>query len=402
MKIEIVTTQNDDLNETGFGSLKACNSVIDSIARMGHDVRLSTCKSRRDLEGIVRGNPDLVIPTVKYIPRQNGDGIWLSEYFSRHGINYTGSSRDVLRFDSNKISAKLYLANKGINTARYFTAIPGQYRTASELPIKFPLFLKPTDAANGNGIDDMSFVTDFSGFESKVSSLYGRFGAPVLVEEYLDGREFTVSIIDTPGKGLIISAIEIVPPESENGLRILGQAVKTNDSEHLKPILEDEVKNNVTRLAVSSFKALGVRDFGRIDIRANKAGDCFFIEANLVPGMTSGSSYFPLSYEIERALPYDEVVCLMLESGLCRSKQIIPPNRASGYAPDASPRIVKHSKDLSPLSLAGRGQTERNPSPNLQLEQLGVPRVSVARDFLSGVMAFETCGDEGDEPPRQL
>jgi len=78
----------------------------------------------------------------------------------------------VLRFDSNKISAKLYLENKGIKTARYFTAVRGRYRGECELPIKCPLFLEPTNAANGNGIDDFSFVTNYSEFESKVLSLY--------------------------------------------------------------------------------------------------------------------------------------------------------------------------------------------------------------------------------------
>ncbi len=326
MKIEIVTTQNEDLNETGFGALKACNSAFDSIERMGHDVKLNICKSKGDLEDIVKKNPDLVVLAVKYISLQNGNNIWLSEYFSRHGINFTGSSRDVLRFDSNKISAKLYLANKGIKTAQYFTAIPGQYQCESELPIKFPLFLKPTDAANGNGIDDLSFVTNYSEFESKVLSLYRRFSAPILVEEYLDGREFTVSIINAPNNELIISPIEIIPPESKNGLRILGQKVKSDNSEELKSI-DDEIKDKVIKLATDSFWTLNVRDFGRIDIRSNKAGDCFFIEANLVPGMTSGSSYFPISYEIEHALIYDEVIQLMLESGICRVKPKVPPNK---------------------------------------------------------------------------
>ena len=327
MKIEIVTTQNENLDETGFGTLKACHSVFDSIEKIGHDVKLNICKSKLDLKGVIKRNPDLVVLAVKYISLKNGNKIWLSEFFSQYGINFTGSSRDVLRFDSNKVNAKLYLANKGIKTTKYFTAIPGQYRCANELPIKFPLFLKPIDAANGNGIDDSSFTTNFSEFETKVLSLYSRFSTPILVEEYLDGREFTVSIINTPNNELIISPIEIVPPESKNGLRILGQKVKNDNSEELKSIEDDEIKNEVIKLATNSFLILGVRDFGRIDVRANKAGNCFFIEANLVPGMTYGSSYFPKSCEIERALPYDKVIQIMLASGLCRAEQKIPRNK---------------------------------------------------------------------------
>jgi D-alanine-D-alanine ligase len=59
------------------------------------------------------------------------------------------------------------------------------------------LFLKPLDAANGNGIDNLSFVTSFADYESKLFSLYNLFNLPVLAEEYLDGREYTVAVINT-------------------------------------------------------------------------------------------------------------------------------------------------------------------------------------------------------------
>ncbi|MDQ6975414.1 MAG: hypothetical protein Q9M22_02485 [Mariprofundaceae bacterium] len=329
MKIEIVTTPNEALNETGFGTLKACNSVFYSIERMGYDVRLSICRTKEDLGNIVKRNPSLLVLAVKYISLHNEDDIWLSEYFSHHGINFTGSSRNVLRFDSNKISAKLNLANKGIKTAEYFMAVPRQYKCANELPIKFPLFLKPINAANGNGIDDLSFVTNYTDFESKVLSLYNTFNSPVLVEEYLDGQEFTVAIINTSSNELIVSPIEIVPPKSKNGLRILGRKVKKDDSEELKSIEHDEMKNKVRKLAIDSFLALGVRDFGRIDVKANKTGDCFFIEANLVPGMIFNSSYFPKACKIEHGLAYDKVIQLILENGLARVKPKVPPNKAN-------------------------------------------------------------------------
>ncbi|MDH5573548.1 MAG: D-alanine--D-alanine ligase, partial [Gammaproteobacteria bacterium] len=152
MQIELITTPNDSLKESGFGSLKACNSVFDTLQAMGHSIRLTVCQTRNDLDQVVRRKPQLVILAVKYIPLKNNNDIWLSEFFSQHDINFTGSSRDVLKFDSNKVLAKTHLSNKGIKTARYFIAIPDQYKKETELPINFPLFLKPLDAANGNGI----------------------------------------------------------------------------------------------------------------------------------------------------------------------------------------------------------------------------------------------------------
>ena len=326
MHIEIITTPNDALKESGFGSLTACNNVLDAIQKMDYNARLNVCKSKKDLDDVVKRKPDLVILAVKYIPVKQGDNIWLSEYFAQHEINFTGSSKQVLEFDSNKVLAKTHLINKGIKTARYFLAIPGQYKTESELPISFPLFLKPLDAANGNGIDDLSFVTNFIDYKSKVVSLYESFNQPVLVEEYLDGREFTVAVIKPFNQELIVSAVEVIPPTSTHGLRILGAQTKKDDSEKLIEIVDDEVKNRVTALAIDTFNTLGVRDFGRIDIKTDNHGECFFMEANLVPGMTYGSSYFPEACDIAHAFAYDKVIELLLAGGLARASSAVPPH----------------------------------------------------------------------------
>jgi len=326
MYIEIITTPNDALKESGFGSLIACNSVLDSIHKMGYTARLSVCKSKEDLDDVVKRKPDLAILAVKYIPIKNEANIWLSEFFAQHGINFTGSSRDVLEFDSNKVLAKTHLTNKGIKTADYFLAIPGQYKTESELPVTFPLFLKPLDAANGNGIDDLSFVTNFTDYESKVLSLYSTFNQPILAEEYLDGREFTVAVIKKRNEKLIVSAVEVIPPTSTHGLRILGAQAKKDDSEKLIEIVDDEVKNKVTTLAIDAFNTLGARDFGRIDIKTNNHGDCFFMEANLVPGMTRGSSYFPEACDLANEFTYDNVIELLIDDGIARASSTIPPN----------------------------------------------------------------------------
>jgi len=325
MHIEIITTPNETLKESGFGALKACNSVFDAIQSMGYSARLSVCETKDDLEDVVKRQPELVILAVKYIPVKNENGIWLSDYFARHDINFTGSTREVLEFDSNKVLAKTHLTNKGINTANYFIASPGQYKNESDLPITFPLFLKPLDAANGNGIDDLSYVTNFSDYESKVASLYDTFNQPILVEEYLDGREFTVAVIKTRNGKLIASAVEVIPPTSTHGLRILGAQTKKDDSEKLIEIVDAEVKNRVTTLAIEAFNTLGVRDFGRIDIKTDNHGECFFMEANLVPGMTYGSSYFPEACDIAHEFAYDKVIELLLAGGLARasSSQIL-------------------------------------------------------------------------------
>jgi D-alanine-D-alanine ligase len=326
MQIELITTPNETLKESGFGSLKACKSVLEAIQRMGYNTRLSVCETKDDLDEVVKRKPDLVVLAVKYVPVNGKDDIWLSDYFSQHGINFTGSSREVLKFDSNKVRAKTHLTNKGIKTARYFIATPEQYKNKSELPVEFPLFLKPLDAANGNGIDDLSFVTSFKSYKSKVASLYNTFNQPVLAEEYLDGREFTAAAIKTVDERLILSAVEIIPPTSTHGLRILGSQAKKDDSENIIEIVDNEVKNEITALARDAFNALGIRDFGRIDIKTDNHGECYFMEANLVPGLTYGSSYFPQACQIANEFTYDKVIELLLARGLARALSTVSPH----------------------------------------------------------------------------
>ena len=324
MNIEIITTPNEDLKESGFGSLKSSNSVLEAAIKMGHNVVLNVCETKDDLFDIVMRKPDLVILAVKYISFENQDNIYLSKYFNTHKINYTGSTRGVLKFDSDKVLAKKHLKNRGIKTPDYFTAIPGEYKSASELPIAFPLFLKPIDAANGNGIDDLSYVTDFKEFETKVLSLYDEFTLPILVEEYLEGNEYTVSVIQINDGRLLIAPIEIVPPSSTNGLRILGHKAKTDNSELLRKIRDNVLKVKLTKMAADVFYGLGIRDYARIDIKTNQKGECYFMEVNLVPGMTDGSSYFPASFEIDNRLVYSDVVTLMLSRGLSRISALKP------------------------------------------------------------------------------
>jgi D-alanine-D-alanine ligase len=329
MYLEIITTPNDDMKESGFGSLKACNNVLNAIQDMGHQVLLSVCESRQDLINVVIRKPDLVILAVKYATCLDEDDIWLADFFSDNGINYTGSSREVLEFDSNKVLAKTHLMNKGISTAKYFMAVPGQYKKESELPFTFPLFLKPLNAANGNGIDDLSFVTSFIEYEAKVTSLYDSFQQPILIEEYLDGREFTVAVIQADDEKIIVSAVELIPPVSSNGLKILGAKAKKDDSEKMIEIDNDDIKQRVSALAVEAFNSLGVRDFGRIDIKSNTYGDLYFMEANLVPGMTFGSSYFPQACKLANGLSYKVVVDRILQGGLARAELTLPPNKKS-------------------------------------------------------------------------
>ena len=318
INIEVIIIPNENLKNTAFGSYKTCEGIYNVIASEFKNTKMTLCNDKTDLQAVVDRRPDLVVLTNK-IMLIDSKKTWLSEYFATHNINYTGSSKKVLQYDVNKISSKQQVASSGINTARFFTATPNQFKTSDDLPIPFPLFVKPLDSANSEGIDENSFVCDFASFQSKVKQLHDIYEQPILVEQYLAGREFTVAIIDA--EIMLIAPIEIVAP-LENDIRILSQEIKHANTEIIEKITDPDVYKQVSAIAKASFKALGVRDYGRIDIKMDAQNKCYFLEANLTPGMTRGSSYFPKSYELYSMLDYDDLILLLVKSALSRTTPV--------------------------------------------------------------------------------
>ena len=327
--IAVVATNTQDLKETGFGSIETCRFFYDQIKEAYQTVTFHEISSISGLNEIVTSKPDLVVLCSKYLLDVNSNTkTWFSEYFSEHAIAFTGSDRTSLEFDSNKGKAKAAMQNHGIATAKFFQTCPGQFETEDKLPLLLPLFVKPIDAANGNGIDENSIVRDFESYQNKVKELFESFGADVLVEEVLPGREFTVAVFDDPENGLrSIMPVEIIAPMNEKGDRILGCAAKQQNHELLRTITEPTL-TAVSELAGSVFTALGIKSFGRIDIKLDAEGAPNFLEANLVPGMTPDSSYFPRACSLQNgskskknkptSMTHSEVALRIVELGLNR------------------------------------------------------------------------------------
>ncbi|BCE02371.1 hypothetical protein [Marinicellulosiphila megalodicopiae] len=318
MKIEIITSNHNQINENDFGSQLVCEDVEKAIKAMGYTVRISQCNTHHDLQSVVQRRPDLVVLTAKSILIESNE-IFFAQYFADHHIIFTGSDKQALNFDTDKALAKQHLAKLGINTAHFFTALPNQFSNETQLPFGFPLFVKPLGEADGKGIDHQSVVKNFAEYQFKVSALYEKFKQPILVEEFLNGREFTVSVIkDDLGK-MILSAIELIPQITEGSVRILGDSSMIYNTE-LKKISDEKEIHGIKALAASSFEGLGACGFGRIDIKMDASGKCYFMEANLIPGMNRHTSFFPRACLMDNDLSYEDVIKHMISETICRAR----------------------------------------------------------------------------------
>ena len=321
--IEIVSSTTAWLSSMGKASREAACKVL---AKHYTSVRVTIINNLADLEALVDRRPDLVFLGMDFILSNPDLGlndpnkIWLAEYLDNHDIAYTGSGRCGHELEHHKHRAKQAILNAGLSTSPFFVAKQNTPQVASDMMLSFPLFIKPTNHGGGSGIDCNSLAHNFDELNSKVQSITANLQSDSLVEEYLPGREFSVAILKSEySNDYMVMPIELVATPDNNGVRMLSKRVKHDNQEQVSEIADEQIKQKVTTLAINAFKALGARDYGRIDIRLDKHGTPHFLEANLIPSLISGYGSFPKACLINMGLGYEDMMLHITRLGLVRN-----------------------------------------------------------------------------------
>ncbi|QOY50884.1 hypothetical protein [Candidatus Sulfurimonas baltica] len=115
-----------------------------------------------------------------------------------------------------------------------------------------------------------------------------------------------------------MSAIEVVPTKSQNGIKVLGLKTRAEKKEEFLKTEDCELVSRVKNIAVNAFMDLGARDFAQIDIKTNSYGHCFFMGANLLPDIKDESSYLVKAFEIEHGYSYNKIIEIIVDKGISR------------------------------------------------------------------------------------
>ena len=315
--IEIVVVPNlGDLNahQDNVGIILEEEKILKILSKRYKNVSITKINSEEDLEKLVIRKPDLVFSGVKYFYFNNRN-IWLNDYLEIYDIPYIASSRAALDNESDKNRAKKIMKRAKIKTADFFITAPEEHKTELSIPIKFPLFIKPIKGGDSRGIDANSIVYDFLSFKAKVLDIKLKHNLPSLVETYLPGKEYSVGIFEDNTNGsLRAMPVEIVVKKNVRGHCILDFDVKKSDEEKVIAVTDIKIFNKLSKLAKDSFKALGGKSLGRIDIKMNHRGIPHFIEANLMPGLRKG--YFYRSCVLNLDMSYDDMIFSIANTGL--------------------------------------------------------------------------------------
>ena len=186
-------------------------------------------------------------------------------------IPYTGPGVLASQIAMDKVKTKMVLEMKNVPTAKWGLANPDTEKS----PLPLPVVVKPPCDGSSVGISKVSSEDQWKPALKLAGS------DPILVEEFVPGREFTVAVVD----GEAWPVIEIV---AKGGW--YGYEEKYNSDETKYPFLEDnDLAPKMQKIAVDAYKAVGCRGVTRVDFRVSPLGRCYVLELNTSPGFTSHS-----------------------------------------------------------------------------------------------------------------
>lgn len=227
-------------------------------------------------------------------------------------IPYTFSDPLVCAVTLDKAVAKRILQAEGIHT-------PGFHVVRSEadvdhVKLPYPLFAKPIAEGTGKGINPTSCVKNAGELRHVCRDLLQKFDQPVLVEEFLPGREFTVAILGTGSNARVLGGMEVcIRPNAKTSIYTFEVKENYHDFVDYHRLEHTPETAAVEKLALDSYRALELRDAGRVDIRLDRNGVPAFMEVNPLPGLNPVHSDLPIIANQE-GVSYKAVINTIIES----------------------------------------------------------------------------------------
>ena len=239
-------------------------------------------------------------------------------------IPYTGSDPLALGLCLDKSRAKEILAYRRVPTAK-FSVIRSWPLNGQLRHVDYPMFVKPLFEGSSKGIWNDALVNNFSELKSSVEKVWSAYSQPALVEEYLPGREFTVALLGNGDRVRALPIIEMafeVLPESAN--RFYSYEAKwlwdlpdnPLDIYQCPASVDDELRLKIENISKRAFQVLGCRDWCRIDVRLDAAGEPCILELNPLPGIIPDpniNSCFPKAARAA-GMTYDDLLLAVLNA----------------------------------------------------------------------------------------
>ena len=269
------------------------NRGVDAVAVDGTDALVDALVAKRF---------DRVFNIMHGGAGENGVVQGLMESF---GIPYTGSGVLGSALSMDKIRTKQVWMSLGLPTPRYARLQPGDDIQGAARALGLPVIVKPSCEGSSVGVSRVFKESDLQG----AVELAARYPGELLMEQLIQGEEFTVGILGNQA----LPTIRIVPPGEYYDYHA---KYVSDDTQYICPGLKAAAEEEMQSLALAAFKAAGCWGWGRVDVMRDRSGRNYLLEVNTTPGMTSHSLVPKAARAI--GIEFDDLVWRILESSCAR------------------------------------------------------------------------------------
>ena len=331
-------TRSED-REAEAGVVEAAEAALNSLREAGYQVdAFGLADDFLPLVERLRREPAVVVNFCEaYRGRPAGEG-YITGLLELLDVPYTGSTPDAMFLCLDKIRTKRLLAGAGLPTPAFF-----EVRSADEVSIpsglfpapgvSWPVIVKPAGEDASQGVSQQSIIEELGGLGEAIERTAAGYGYPVLVEQYIDGREFNLAVIEDPAPRLLPVSEILFRTSSEARWPIVTYEAKwsAGSEADLATLprcpaeIDAELAGELERLALEAFRMTGCRDYARIDIRLARDGQAYLLEVNANPDLGPAAG---LARQLAAAgIRYSDFLIRLVERATARS---FNQNRRSG------------------------------------------------------------------------
>lgn len=275
-------------------SLRSGRQVADRLQEHGISVTLRDPDASL-LAFLADTRPDVVWPALHGASGEDGALRGLLDFIK---IPYVGSTPDSARLAWDKPTAKVLVSRAGVATPRSITLSRDAFRELGATSVldslstslAVPLVVKPAQGGSAQGV---SLVDDRDDLPRAMVDAY-TYCDVAMVEQRVVGTEITISVIDTGDGPVALPAVEIQPL---SGVYSFEAKYNAGETRFFTPArLSNEVTAIAAEVALCAHRTLGLRHISRVDFIVDAEGTPWFLEANVLPGLTE-TSLLPLALE---------------------------------------------------------------------------------------------------------
>ena len=300
--------------------------IFDALTKLGHEPFYHVLDGRpQSLYGLGKCGAELVFNLTESYAGDDTKEMNVAAYMDLVGIPYTGAGPHAHFLAQDKATAKKMFHFHGILTPYFATAYRGNIDHAHD--VKFPLIVKPQSEDGSIGIDAEAVVNGVKELMERVEYVQNEFDSPSLIEEYIEGREIYAAILGGYEHTEVLPLVELDLSKLPEGTpKIASRDVKFEKQSRAYKLTKSTIAEDLdgawvqklSDTAVAAYRAVKLRDYGRIDMRLTPAGEVYVIEANPNPWLSSKHEFAMAAKKSGRS--YTQLIGEIVDMALQRNK----------------------------------------------------------------------------------